>query len=287
MSGGRIKISIYYGGVLGSAAEQLNMCETGAVDMTLVGIGHYAGRFPLTEIFTTPGLLYENSYQVAQALEWEFNNSQYSYLQDEISSVKVLGFRTNTRNPFSHSGKPWESPSELHGKRINSSNGPANAMSAALGMDVVTVAFPDRYEAMSKNMIDACTSDYLALEAFGMYEVIDSVCDISFSCQVNYITMNWDSWNSLPSDLQDILMEASSTLKEEFYEIMKDVENTAQTLAAEHDVTIYQPNDEVRVFIEEAMRAGAQSWIDERTAQGYDAQGLFDEIQSTLDSFAP
>ena len=286
MSGGRIKIEAYYGGVLGSSGEQLNMCEEGAVDLTHVGIGHYAGRFPCTEVFAVPGLKYESAWQIGKALEYLYENSELGYFADEIKDVKVLGFRSNNRNPLSHVGDPWETVDDMKGVLINSSNGPTNAMTTALGMNIVSIAFPDRYEGIQKGTIQACTSDYLALESFAMYDVIDSVCDVSIACQMGYLVMNWDSFNSLPEDLQQVMIDAAAPMVDEFYKVFKGVENRAYDLAAEKNVTIYQPNEEVAAAIQAAMELGQQTWIEERTADGYDAQGLIDEVQAALDMFA-
>jgi len=286
LSEGRIKIEPYYGGVLGSSGEQLNMCEEGAVDLTHVGIGHYAGRFPCTEVFTIPGLKYESAWQVGKALEYLYSNSKLGYISDEIKNVKVLGFRSNNRCPLSHVGAPWESADDIKGTLINSSNGPTNAMSEALGMNIVSIGFPDRYEGIQKGTIQACTSDYLALESFSMYDVIDSVCDVSIACQMGYLVMNWDSFNSLPEDLQEVMIEAAKPMVDEFYKVFKGVENRAYDLAAEKNVTIYTPNDEVMATIQNAMELGQKTWIEERTAGGYDAQGLIDEVQAALDMFA-
>ncbi len=286
LSGGRIKIEAYYGGVLGSSSEQLNMCEEGSVDLTHVGIGHYPGRFPCTEVFTIPGLKYESAWQVGKALEYLYENSELGYIADEIKNVKVLGFRSNNRCPLSHVGAPWESADDIKGTLINSSNGPTNAMSTALGMNLVSVAFPDRYEGIQKGTIQACTSDYLALESFAMYDVIDSVCDVSIACQMGYLVMNQEAFDSLPEDLQQVMIEAAKPMVDEFYKVFKGVENRAYDLAKEKNVTIYTPNEEVAAAIQNAMEVGQASWIEERTADGYDAQGLIDEVQAALDMFA-
>lgn len=285
MSDGRIKIEPYYGGVLGASSEQLNMAEQGSVDLTHVGFGHYAGRFPMSEVFTVPGLKYESSWQVGKALEWLYENSEYGYIADEIKDVKVLGFRSNNRNPLSHVGEPWETADDIKGTLINTSNGPTNDFLQALGMTQVAVAFPDRYEGIQKGLIEACNSDYLALESFSMYDVIDSVCDFSCACQAGYLVMSLDAWNSLPKDLQQVMEEAANTMVDDFYRVFKSVENNAYALAEEKNVIIYQPNAEVQKALDEAMAVGSQSWVDERTAEGYDAAGFLEEVQAALNMF--
>ena len=285
-SNGRIKITMYYGGVMGAAAEQLNLVETGAADMTHVGIGHYPGRFTLCEVFGIPGLKYEDAAQVVQAVEWLYkNNEQYAA---EISEVKVLGYRANCKTPISHKGAPWETANDIKGVRVNSSNAATNALTTSLGMIPTSVAFPDRYEAMSKNIIDAITSDWVALEAFACYEVVDSICDISISINTGFIAMSWKAWNSLPADLQQILEECSASLGQRLAAKFKEIEIAGmEGRAAEFNVTVYKPNAEVQAAIDAAAIKAREGWIADANSKGYDGETFIEEVQAALDMFKP
>lgn len=285
-SNGRIKITAFYGGILGTNAEQLNMLETGSIDFAICGTGQIPGRYPFAQVFNIPSLKYETSYQVAQAFEYMHQTNDN--MAKEIETVKVIGYRANGFTPLAHTGAPFTTVADMKGRLINVSSTAVAAYCESLGMIGVNVPLPQRYEALSKNTINAMTAEWLAMNSYSLYEVIDSIMDVHMTIQQNYVGMSWNAWNSLPADLQDILMECGKRLAADFSVVFTDATQIGKDLCAKNNVTIYEPNAEIKAALAVAEEAGLKAYITDLESKfDVDGAAYVAEAQAALDRFKP
>ena len=284
-SNGRLNIVIYYGGVLGAQSEQLNMLEQGSIDFCTVGMNHAPGRSPFTEVFNIPALQYKDPMQVAKALDYMLKNN--SNIADEIKNVKVIGYRTSMLTPIGHKGAPWKTLADMKGVAVNASSLAVTAFVSELGMVPVNVPLPDRYEGLSKGVISAVTSDWNALNSFSLIEQIDSIMDTHVTIQVNFVSMSWAAWNKLPADLQDILMERSGQLAQDFCNAWDDIMKVILQQAKDLNVQIYDTPPEIETAMVTAGEAAKQAYIEylQGKSTGVDCAAYVAEVQAALDRF--
>ena len=151
---------------------------------------------------------------------------------------------------------------------------------------------PGTYEALQKGEIDGMWVPWEALYSFRQYEQAKSWTILpSFTV---YFTqaMNWDTWNSLPSDVQDQFMTVGGEDGSRFWgRTMFDTSEAAARdailadpeLAAEIQEYVL-PQDELDRWVDIAGQPIWDDWVTEMEDAGFDeAQEILDRVVELID----
>ena len=101
---------------------------------------------------------------------------------------------------------------------------------------------------------------------------------------LGFVIMNWDSYNKLPADLQQLLDESweplSYALAEEFNGIMQEL---FSEVMPEYGVTIYDPSDEVLEGLNQKVAELIETpWIEAVDATGADGKAMLQLIRDYI-----
>lgn len=202
---GRLKANLHYGGTLAHHTETLYALRDGLCDAAHVVTMYFEGDLPLTscmdlpcmtDFWTEHGRAFFDVYNASPALraEWEKYNAKpvWGGISDNV--VLVSKPRINTVD-------------DLKGKNIRATAFVAKVMNE-VGAIPMAIGGAEYYDAMARGIIQACTSIPLSsVKGRNMYEVADYLMMPGLGVFTgDLLSFNTDTWNSLPKDIQDIVL---------------------------------------------------------------------------------
>jgi len=201
---GKVKITMFHGGVLLKGPQIYDGVTKGIADMGMSVLGYSRGRFPAMEAIDLP--MGYPSGKVATAV---INAFYKLYKPKGLSDTKVLYLHAHGPGLL-HSKKLVNKLEDLKGLKIRAYGFNAKVVSA---LGAVPVAMPQNqvYEALQKGVADATFSPMEVLKGFKQAEVIKYtiLCDKIGYTAGFFVVMNLKKWNSLPKDVQKVFEEVS------------------------------------------------------------------------------
>lgn len=201
---GRVKITVFPGGTLSSAAQCYDGVVSGISDLGMSCFAYTRGRFPLMETLDLP-LGYPDG-RTATVVANEFVRH---FQPKELDDVKLLYIHAHGPGLL-HTKKPVRTLEELKGMKIRST-GLSAKVAEALG--AVPVAMPQgtTYEALQKGVVEGTFAPIETLKGWRQGEVIKSTTDcrdIGYTTAM-FVVMNRKKWEALSPDLQKIFEDTS------------------------------------------------------------------------------
>ena len=164
-SKGSIKVMLFPAQQLGKAADHYDMARDGIADLTWANPGYQAGRFPLFAAGELPFLIAKPGPGSAALDQW-----YRGYASKEMKDVKFCLAHLHVGTM--HSKKPIDSPEQLKGMKIRSSNGTASQYMSALGATNVQVSAPESRDALEKGVADAIMFPWHSIITFGIDKAV-------------------------------------------------------------------------------------------------------------------
>lgn len=206
-SDGRIKITIYSGGSLAAGTAALDALRTQVCDIAWIYPQYFSGQFPLSEVISQPlGIT-----SVPQGVDVMYDlYEKYPELREELSEFVPLMIHTNPTNKICCTeAHPVYSVEDLKGLTYRASAGMPSDLLLAWGATPIQMAPGDIYQAVQKGTVDGFIFDWSGMVSFGLQEVTKYLVTYPVYCGPYYLMMNKNSFNALPEDLQNLLLDHS------------------------------------------------------------------------------
>ncbi len=203
-SKGRIKFVTYTGGQLGGEVETLRSLQRGRIQAWGGSIGAVTSIIPELQLLELPYLF--------------FNEKEADYVLDEVlykpfsSLLDSKGFILHSwnENGWRHFGtkrKPVLKTEDLKGLKVRSQESPIHIeMWKAFGASPVPISIPEVMSALQTGLVDGFDNSTLFATATGWYQSINHFVLSAHMYQPGAIIFNKKFWDSLPQDLQKILL---------------------------------------------------------------------------------
>ena len=278
-TGGKIVFERYYASSLLNAVDTVPGVGRGAADFgggTAPGAYNRA-QFPVSNILM-PWITdnYVASMRAATDLYHENADFQAEY---EKQNVKLLYAVVPPAHSF-WSREPIRTAADFKGKRVRAVLAIGEAV-AKMGGVPVAMAFPDGLEAMNRGAIEVMGNVPFDLGVTaGLNKVAKHVTDAgrmgTFSFNSSVISLK--RWKSLPSDVQQVMLQVAKEVPDCFHKIaQRDVEKAADVLIADKDVRVNVfASDEAKKLRETLGRQLWKDWVDLVNKSGYGGQKLLD-----------
>ncbi|MDQ2086303.1 TRAP transporter substrate-binding protein [Herbivorax sp. ANBcel31] len=207
---GKVVITSYPGETLLDADDTYSGVVDGIADIGLSCFSYNKGRFPVSAAFEQPGIVYKNS-KVASMVAWE---GIKKLNPEEVQDTKLLMvIATGPGDIFSKS--PVNDLEDLDGMQIRATGLTADTLEL-LGASPVGMPQSEAYEALSRGMVAGNLAPIEVLQTWNHADVTDYITQTPFLYNnLFYITMNLDTWDSLSTETQDIIVEISENLHKE------------------------------------------------------------------------
>ncbi|MCE2463527.1 MAG: TRAP transporter substrate-binding protein DctP [Dehalococcoidia bacterium] len=204
---GQVNLSVVSFVELGlSGPETLDQVSSGTLDMVNIYTGYVAGVLPALEIQSLWGM----------SSDWE---STYSIVTDLYPDIDRMileateGSHVLNRNWFAGSdqwffgNKPLVTLEDFQGVKIRSHGAAMSDFITGMGGEPVFLDVAEVYTALERGNVDASANSALLAVPDRLFEVADYMSGpvIGFGYTNNVI--NKDVWDSIPTDLQQIIIE--------------------------------------------------------------------------------
>ncbi|MGD1822239.1 MAG: TRAP transporter substrate-binding protein [Pleomorphochaeta sp.] len=255
---GAIKVELYPAGQLGTEKEMLEQVCSGVIQGMRGGQMDFV---PKLLVFTLP-FLCEDSEQVTRLMNSELAKDICSSSKDDGALILGLGDAGGFRQ-YSNNVRPIHTPEDLNGLKMRS-NGmdTIDKTFKALGASVVSVPYSDLYMALKTGVADGQENPWVNVEGMKFYEVQKyfTVLNYQFHPDPFYVNLDW--YNSLPSDLQEVLAQATKEMMEVNNQAIADNQAQARSVV-EANCEIYTPTKAELQAFKDATEVVYQQYIDE------------------------
>ncbi len=198
-SNGRITYTMYAGGALGKGPAHYDIVKTGLSDMGYATLSWTPGRFPLTDVLSSP-IVCPAKWKGAEA-----GMAMYEkLLHTEFEDIKVLHIN-NCVMAHLWTTKKVTSLNDVKGMKIRSPGGLQTKAIEALGGTPIFMPLGDVYLSMETGVIDGIVTCPALVKAFKLYEVADYGVPTSFGCVSEGLFANRKFWDRVPDDLKPII----------------------------------------------------------------------------------
>jgi len=280
-SGGRLKVTIYPGGVLGKPADHWDLIKNGIADMGFGTHGYTPGRFPLTSVADLP-LLYKSGKGGSQAL-WSIFDK---HLKAEHADVKVLWIFVHPPGQIHMAKKPVHTPEDLAGLKLRAPTAVTVAIVKALGGTPVTLAAPETYNALERGVIDGTLFPWEAISGFKLAEVLRHHTVVNLYATSLFMTMNQKKYESLSPDLRKVIDDLSGAWGAEFTGAAWD-KNEEEGMAAAKNAgaTIYAVPAAERARWAAKLKPVEDEWITSMQSRGLPGREVLQDLREALQRY--
>lgn len=206
-SDGRIRFDRYYSASLLPINATLDALANGSLDISDMQYQYFGDIIPSGLISNLP--FWNKDAEDAAEIIYETEIGEIIRKDYEDYGVKTLMVYP-TRSYGFLLKKPVHTLEDFKGLQLRQSGGTMGVWFEELGITGVDISFNDLYDALSRGVIDGTVTAPTVLNTSKLHEVVDYVLEPSFVptylCPVFISTKTWEK---LPKDLQDIIVEVS------------------------------------------------------------------------------
>lgn len=280
-SKGKIKFIYYHGGSLVGARGSVDAVSNGTADLAWSAATIYSGQFPISEFIQLP-LSGITCARMGSAVFMDMFR-EIPELQAEYKDFKVIQLSACTYAPVGTTKKKLASIDDMKGLRLRAPGSTSALWATAIGASPMTVATPETYESLEKNVIEGCLNDWHAIAAFKLTDVLDYIMDYPTPGSPLFILMNKDKFESLPEEMKAAIDKYSGDYASKMAGIYWD-STRAWIYDKQKDlgVEIYSPTDEMVTKFESVKDQVHAGYIKYLNKKGLDGQKIYDKAMEIV-----
>lgn len=195
---GRVKVTIYPGASLVPAVDEYRAVQEGISDFAYAYTPYTPGVFPVSKLFSLPGLFDSNMATSNVVLNILYE--KYPAFKNELNpKVKHISSTVMLRAEI-HSKVPIRKLSDLKGKIIGCQDEVSAKALAKFGASTSVVPVVEMYTSGERGVVQGVVVAWGAYTAWRLYEVFKYHTRLSMSPGVCHWVMNKKFWNQLTSE---------------------------------------------------------------------------------------
>jgi TRAP-type C4-dicarboxylate transport system substrate-binding protein len=246
-SNGRIEVELFHSAQLFGGKEEMSALERGDIDLASPLDTYNTGLVPELGISSMP-FLWPSPTAVQKSLDAGLFDLGISQAMAK-RNVKVLNVAVGGPYQFYGKGFKVTKPADLAGKKIAVSGTAASKAMELIGAAPTSMSSSDLYIALQRGTIDATARPLITGIGRKLYEVLDNVTVVNMSYFTTFLSINMNTWNKLPPDLQKIVQDAANERSAEQLQILNQYLIDAKSLFEKNGVDYYvAPESELAVF---------------------------------------
>lgn len=222
-SGGRIQATAYPSGQLGNLRAISEGLQLGTIEMGTQSPGGLASFMPLMGVLELP-YLYRDNQHVYNVVDGEIGQELNEKLR-ATTGIRILGYWMNLYRNTTNSKRPIADPEDFKGLKIRvPETKTVMDTIAALGASPVPMTFGEVYTSLQQGVIDGQENPLSIIWASKLYEVQKYLSLTGHVYSPVVVMISDQFYNSLPEDLQKIVVEAFEEVRPMIREMVEDQE---------------------------------------------------------------
>lgn len=206
-SGGKIKVNLFPGGVLGGDAPTVSALQGGTIEMASMNSGILASQVKDFEVFDLP-FLFANGKEADSVVDGSFGKMMHAKL-DAKGLVGLTFWELGFRN-ITNSKRAITKVEDIDGLKLRVIPNAINVdWVKALGANPTPLAFPEVYAALEQKAIDGQENPLTVIAANKLYEVQKYVTLTNHQYNPQSVLMSKKFWDTLSAPEKKIIAEAA------------------------------------------------------------------------------
>lgn len=253
-SNGRLTVTIYPSGQLGSERECLELLQIGSVDISKVSAAVLENFVPVFSVLSIPYLFEsrEHAYQV-----YDSETGTDLLAEGLPFRLKGLGFYDAGSRSFYTKERAIQSPADLEGLKIRVQKSKmAVRMVELLGGAPTPISWGELYTALQQGVVDGAENNLPSFYTSRHYEVCKFYSLDEHTAVPDVLMMSANSWNRLTPQEQAWLTDAVNSSVVYQRALWQEAEKEALKAIEEAGVSVYRPDKAAfSAATEEIMRS--------------------------------
>ena len=239
-SEGRIEISVFHNGQLGSERDNIEACELGNLDIAVVNQSVLANFIPEIAAFDLPYVI-EGTEHADKVFMGEIGQDFLKRL-DKVE-LKGLGIWESGFRNLTNSKKEINSAEDVKGLRIRvMENEIHQKLWKALGADPLPMAWSEAYTAMQQGAIDGQENPATVIDKNNVVEVNKHMAITEHVYSTVYVLMAPKTWNSLTDEDQQVIAECMEEANLAERELSRKMDAEAVSTLEEQGMKVTYPD---------------------------------------------
>ncbi|MFC4024056.1 TRAP transporter substrate-binding protein [Oceanobacillus longus] len=239
---GRVEIEVYFNNQLAGQSESLEALTRGTIDFQVISPVAWADRIPEGDWGNLPYAFQGEEYLHHLVHETKFGELYTEAFEDY--GVKPLHFYHSSAAGYLTT-KPIAKPDDFSGVVLSAPSPNISDFYSSMGAGIASVSFADYYESLLRGTIDGVTFPYYSLETYNLSEVVDYITvPGEVDPALASVVVSSSTWDKLPSDIQEIILEVSMEIEQETMEISKEYTKSGVQFARDNGIEVIEMSKE-------------------------------------------
>ena len=273
---GKYQIKLFMDSQLGGSTDQVvGGLQTGAFEMCTMALGSFGEFTQAFMPFNFP-YMYSSADVVHAVIDGPVGEKMRQQCIDD-TGIRVLAFTELGYRHMTNSKHPIKTPDDIVGLKMRTMNDPyqISAMEA-LGAAVTPMAYSELFTALQQKVIDGQENPCQNIWTEKFYEVQDYMTTTKHSYTVQMLGISESYFQSLPEDVQTILLEEARNVELRNREELEAIDNE-QLEELKKVMDVYELSDEEFAVFRDAASV---AWDDAKNAMG---EEYFDLLMSEVE----
>ena len=207
-SGGKLKVTVYPGGTLGSDAANVSALQGGTIDFVALNSGILASQVKDFEVYDFP-FIFANAQEADAVVDGPFGQKLHAKLADK-GIVGLAYFELGFRN-ISNSRRPLAKVEDIAGLKLRVIPNAINVdWVKAVGANPTPMAFPEVYAGLEQKAIDGQENPFSVILANKFFEVQKHLAVTNHQYNPQSLIMSKKVWDALAADQKKIIQDAAA-----------------------------------------------------------------------------
>lgn len=219
LSAGAVKFDRFPGEVLVKGADIYEACRDGVIQSGNFLIPYESGQIPLPTVKELPFSFVNFETHLSlwrKFMEAGLNDYLHSFGIQVVSDMSLTPYGFWTSKKWG----PIRRLEDVKGCKVRSPGGYMSRALEAMGAIPINMPSPEAYTAMERGTLDCISMVESSQIAFRLHEVTAFITRADYSTTGVPIMVNLKVWNSLPKEIQEIMLQAG---KEAEQNIIKEM----------------------------------------------------------------
>jgi TRAP-type transport system periplasmic protein len=207
-SGGKLKVQVFPGGVLGSDQANVSALQGGTLEMASMNSGIFASLVKDFAIYDFP-FLFANPKEADAVVDGPFGKALHAKLEDKGLvglAYYELGFRHIT-----NSKRPITKVEDIAGLKLRVIPNPINVdWVSALGANPTPLPFPELYAALEQKAVDGQENPVATIKGAKLFEVQKYITLTNHQYNPQSVVISKKFWDTLSAGDRKILQDAAT-----------------------------------------------------------------------------
>jgi len=287
-----VEIAIFPAQTLAKHADQYNSVTEGIIDIcAMITVEDFEPGGGLLSVIELP-FLFDKAATAAQVAQELYDT--IPEVQEEASDVKVLFFQPTGVGQMHSREKQIKTIEDFKNMKMRANRSTSIDIVETLGGVPLDMYIPDIYVSLDRGVLDAVIINWEAMKAFKMYEVTKYRTETPKGIWLDLLSMimNWDSWNSLPPEVQQVFEETSgafmSKLAGENFD-KADIELRQAVMDLDKEAGLPEwynvPEDEFERW-KEAINPVFDKWLKRMNDKGLPGEKVLEETRRLAEKYS-